>query len=110
MPVSQEGDDAGLVAYRDGKVDEQALFPVEPASVRETAVLDFKVDMPNPVHVGLSGKVGMYAADAEILRVNLHLAVQGGGGDQFLGMEAKDVGFASLYVQAVHQEIVVEKL
>ena len=83
------------------------LLSIEPASVRQAAVLQIHVNVPDPVHVGFSGQVGVHAADAEVLRVNLHFTVQGGGSDQFLGVEAEDVGFSSFHLQAVHQEVIV---
>ena len=82
LAVSQEGYQLGIVAYRDGEVDEQVLFSVEPAAVGQSPVLDIHVDVADPVHVGGLGQLGVHRTDAEVFCINLHLAVQHGRSDQ----------------------------
>ena len=48
--------------------------------------------------------------DGEIFRIDMHLSVQDGGGDERLGMEAEGIGLPSFHLEAVHEIIVIESV
>ena len=52
----------------------------------------------------------MHRADTKVFRINLHFSVKYGGSDQSLGVEAQRIGLPALYLEAVHQVIIVENV
>ena len=66
--------------------------------------------MPDPVDVRLVRDPHPGRPDGEILRVDVDLPVEGGRGDQRLGMEAQAIGLPAFDHQAVHQVVVVERM
>ena len=76
----------------------------------QAGVVQTVVDVPDPVDVRLVRDPDPGRPDGEILRVDVDLPVEGGRGDQRLGMEAQAVGLPAFDHQAVHQVIVIERM